>query len=297
VNLTCGRNPWKSASPKDSTFRAYLEDRHFLKTILPLSDELNDILGMIFEVDPSRRIRLPELRQRIINCQQFTKTALPAPIYVDPLPYQEPLSPTSTISDEGSMISDHSDDSTAPSEVDPTPEEDFSSFEVMEEDCDFNLDPAFQGPVPDALPPPKVIPKVWNVNTVVPVENLQDSSLKPYVPPRSFNPFDHGSSRLPSRANFTPFVFTTPGKPAGSRPPAQHHTKATREARSGPIIVNHCVAPTSQLRGHAAHGSTGFASKAHWAKRSYPRDRPTLRGLHQWQLREFIGHSLPHRIY
>ena len=251
---------------------------------------------MIFEVDPSRRIRLPELRQRIINCPQFTKTTLPAPTYVDPMPYQAPLSPTSTISDEGSMISDHSDDSTVPSEIDPTPEEEFSSFEVMEEDSDFHLDPAFQGPVPDALPSPKVMPKVWDVNTVVPVENLQVSSLKPYVLPGSSNPFDHGSSRLPSKANQTPFVFTTPGKPVGSRPPAQHYTKASREARSGPIIVNHGAAAASQLRVHAAHGSTGFASKAQWAKRSYPRDRPTLRGLHHWQLREFIGHSLPHRF-
>lgn len=252
---------------------------------------------MIFEVDPSRRIRLPELRRRIINCQHFTKSALPVPTYVDPMPYQEPLSPTSTISDEGSMISDNSDDSTAPSEADSTPEEDFSSFEVMEEDCDFNLDPAFQGPVPDALPSPKVMPKVWDVNTVVPVENLQDSSLKPYVPPPSSNPFDHGNSRFPSKASHNPFIFTTTGKPAGSRPPPQHHSKATREARTGPMIVNHGIAPTSQLRGHAAHGSAGFASKSQWAKRSYPRDRPTLRGLHQWQLREIIGHSIPHRIY
>jgi serine/threonine protein kinase len=43
VNLTCGRNPWKRASPEDSTFRAYLKDSKFLRTILPLSPELDSI--------------------------------------------------------------------------------------------------------------------------------------------------------------------------------------------------------------------------------------------------------------
>ncbi|KAL5344648.1 Serine/threonine protein kinase [Pseudogymnoascus australis] len=78
VNLTCRRNPWKSASVKDSTFRAYLEDREFLKTILPLSDELSAILTMIFEIDPVRRISLAELRHRVAACPAITKSATPA---------------------------------------------------------------------------------------------------------------------------------------------------------------------------------------------------------------------------
>jgi serine/threonine protein kinase len=121
VNLTCGRNPWKSASARDSTFRAFMEDRNFLKTILPLSDELNEILGMIFELDPARRIKLDELRRRIIQCRHFTNP--PPPVYSSPTCYQEPLSPASSISDEGSMMSDHSDNSyasTDPSEVGST---------------------------------------------------------------------------------------------------------------------------------------------------------------------------------
>jgi serine/threonine protein kinase len=142
VNLTCGRNPWKSASPKDSTFRAYMEDRHFLKSILPLSDELNEILGMVFEMDPSRRISLDELRHRIINCPRFTKQASPVPtIEVTDNDFVDEelevcstaLSPASTISEEGSMVSDSSDDSTVPSEADSTSE--FGPpFEVMDED-------------------------------------------------------------------------------------------------------------------------------------------------------------------
>ncbi|KAL4969755.1 serine/threonine-protein kinase [Aspergillus stella-maris] len=72
VNLTCGRNPWKRASLEDSTFRAYLKDPFFLKSILPLSDEMVCILGRIFEVDPSKRITIPELRQLILDCPRFT---------------------------------------------------------------------------------------------------------------------------------------------------------------------------------------------------------------------------------
>jgi serine/threonine protein kinase len=72
VNLTCGRNPWKRASIDDATFRAYLKDRHFLSSILPLSQELDSILRRIFECDPLKRISIQELRELIINCPRFT---------------------------------------------------------------------------------------------------------------------------------------------------------------------------------------------------------------------------------
>ncbi|KAI9844758.1 MAG: hypothetical protein M1837_005291 [Sclerophora amabilis] len=72
VNLTCGRNPWKRASTEDSTFRAYLKDSKFLRSILPLSGELDTILRQIFECDPMKRITIPELRERILRCPRFT---------------------------------------------------------------------------------------------------------------------------------------------------------------------------------------------------------------------------------
>ncbi|KAI9877983.1 MAG: hypothetical protein M1830_002282 [Pleopsidium flavum] len=72
VNLTCGRNPWKRASAEDSTFRAYLKDSKFLKSILPLSTELDAILRRIFECDPQKRITIPELRGLILRCPRFT---------------------------------------------------------------------------------------------------------------------------------------------------------------------------------------------------------------------------------
>lgn len=77
VNLTCGRNPWKRASRSDSTYRAYLQDRHFLRTILPVSHELNSILQRIFDPNPVTRITLPELRNRIKSCPRLTNSPNP----------------------------------------------------------------------------------------------------------------------------------------------------------------------------------------------------------------------------
>jgi hypothetical protein len=72
VNLCCGRNPWKRASPQDPTFLAYLKGPEFLRTILPLSVELNSILRRIFECDPRKRISIAELRNLILDCPRFT---------------------------------------------------------------------------------------------------------------------------------------------------------------------------------------------------------------------------------
>jgi serine/threonine protein kinase len=72
VNLTCGRNPWKRAEPRDETYAAYLRDPHFLQSILPLSNELDTILRRIFEPNPRKRITLSELRDAIIHCPRLT---------------------------------------------------------------------------------------------------------------------------------------------------------------------------------------------------------------------------------
>jgi serine/threonine protein kinase len=130
VNLTCGRNPWKQASYQDSTYRAYMRSPDFLKTILPLSDDLNAILGRVFDVNPETRISLAELRSRILACSGFTipvgmqqQQAVATPstppatpdhiteyvcaedAIVDDYEYDSPLSPASTSSDEGSLTS------------------------------------------------------------------------------------------------------------------------------------------------------------------------------------------------
>ncbi|OKL62662.1 hypothetical protein UA08_01633 [Talaromyces atroroseus] len=83
VNLTCGRNPWKRASTEDTTFRAYLKDPEFLRSILPVSPELNVILHRIFECDPYKRITIPDLRRLIVECPRFT---MPAPSTIPTAP-------------------------------------------------------------------------------------------------------------------------------------------------------------------------------------------------------------------
>ncbi len=92
VNLTCGRNPWKQASNEDSTYRAYTRSQGFLKTILPLSDELNDILGRIFTPNPDHRITLTELKARIYACSHFTEQPAGSTQPSSPVP----ISPEST---------------------------------------------------------------------------------------------------------------------------------------------------------------------------------------------------------
>lgn len=72
VNLTCGRNPWKRASMEDETYKAYIADRSFLKSILPIAPKCNMILRAIFNPDPTERITIPELRRAIMSCSVFT---------------------------------------------------------------------------------------------------------------------------------------------------------------------------------------------------------------------------------
>jgi serine/threonine protein kinase len=84
VNLTCGRNPWKRACYDDSTFRAYMRDPNFLKSILPLTSELNAILGRIFDLDPSKRCSISELKEMILSCDRLTTLSPVSQCYSPP---------------------------------------------------------------------------------------------------------------------------------------------------------------------------------------------------------------------
>jgi serine/threonine protein kinase len=90
VNLTCGRNPWKRASPEDSTFRAFLQDPQFLRSILPISAELDSILHRVFECDPSTRISIHELRDLIVACPRLTTSSYNT---LPPSPAVQPYDP------------------------------------------------------------------------------------------------------------------------------------------------------------------------------------------------------------
>lgn len=126
VNLTCGRNPWKRASIEDSTFSAFLRDPDFLKTILPLTSDLDMILRRIFDCDPTSRITIPELRHLIMQCPAFTtRSSICTPshqavsytmpyeevdlfthdIYGAQMPAQYQYTPEASVSDHGSVYS------------------------------------------------------------------------------------------------------------------------------------------------------------------------------------------------
>ena len=72
VNLTTGRNPWRQASSTDETFVAFLRDSNFLKTILPISDDANEVLKACFEIDPMRRASVWRLREMVKRVRTWT---------------------------------------------------------------------------------------------------------------------------------------------------------------------------------------------------------------------------------
>jgi serine/threonine protein kinase len=95
VNLTCGRNPWRQASLKDDTFRAYVHNPNFLRTILPISLELNELLKRIFTLDPEERITLHELLRTVNRLTTFTMSETElriahATAQVDNAPHRNP---------------------------------------------------------------------------------------------------------------------------------------------------------------------------------------------------------------
>lgn len=140
VNLTCGRNPWKRASMEDSTFRSYMKDKSFLKSILPLSDELDHILRRVFESDSSRRITLAELRHAIMYCPRLTNTpcvSLDVPSYT--MAQHAPLTPPYSPADAAR-------DSTYVSAVAGLPDID-SPFSQLPQAA-YNCNGAYAGTVP-----------------------------------------------------------------------------------------------------------------------------------------------------
>jgi serine/threonine protein kinase len=177
VNLTCGRNPWKQASFEDSTYRAFTRSSDFLKTILPLTEELNDILCRIFTRNPDQRITLPELRNRILACSQFTipvmntAQALPTPpASPEPVEYaydgapaygltcDAPLSPSGSDSDgESTCSSDDGSLTSSASTIDDLDDDDFSQDEDMHTRC--SPEPPMCAPQEPVVLAPEFIPQ------------------------------------------------------------------------------------------------------------------------------------------
>jgi serine/threonine protein kinase len=228
VNLTCGRNPWKQASFEDSTYRAYTRSPGFLKTILPLSDQLNDILGRIFTRNPDQRITLHELRDQILACTRFTEppaASLPSPpaspeasVYVseesaidDEYDYDDaPMSPASSDSMSDGESTCSSDDGSLSSSC--------SSLEDFEDDLD----------IPEVkTPPPQQTsqePAIYETEGAA-IMGFQRNFVHPFAPPSPepihpmHMPFQAGCA---PKYNLDPFVWEGM-KYAHPVPPQLHH--------------------------------------------------------------------------
>ncbi|KAF5344100.1 hypothetical protein D9758_008853 [Tetrapyrgos nigripes] len=71
TNMLTGRNPWRLAVPVDPCFNAFRNNRDFLRTVLPISEEANAILKRIFHFYPNSRIHIRDLKQEISAAQTF----------------------------------------------------------------------------------------------------------------------------------------------------------------------------------------------------------------------------------
>ncbi|WFD29529.1 Serine/threonine protein kinase [Malassezia sp. CBS 17886] len=74
INLICGRNPWKQATPSDETFCEYLRNPDFIMHILPISDDTNAVLKRVFTVRPEARCSVRELRAWVRAIPRFCAT-------------------------------------------------------------------------------------------------------------------------------------------------------------------------------------------------------------------------------
>jgi hypothetical protein len=66
-----GRSPWHLASCDDDCFKLYLRTEGYLRTVMPISEELSDLLERIFDLNPPTRPSVQELRRAFNLIQTF----------------------------------------------------------------------------------------------------------------------------------------------------------------------------------------------------------------------------------
>lgn len=71
VCIIAGRCPWRRASTKDENFCAYVEDQRYLRAVLPISKEADEIFRRIFTIREEDCIDLLELRNLLIDIDTF----------------------------------------------------------------------------------------------------------------------------------------------------------------------------------------------------------------------------------
>ena len=69
VNMITNRNPWRYATTEDDCFLSYTQDNEFLREVLPISQEVNDLLKLVYTMDANARILLPDLQAKVLKLQ------------------------------------------------------------------------------------------------------------------------------------------------------------------------------------------------------------------------------------
>lgn len=69
--MISGRHPWRVAATTDESFKAFLRNPNYLRTILPLSEKANLLLRHIFTRKEKNRISLEYLRQMVEEIDSF----------------------------------------------------------------------------------------------------------------------------------------------------------------------------------------------------------------------------------
>lgn len=71
TNMIAGRNPWRYAMTTEECFANFLHNRDFLRSVLPISSQANDLLKHIFHITPRNRITIPDLRRAVLAIDTF----------------------------------------------------------------------------------------------------------------------------------------------------------------------------------------------------------------------------------
>jgi hypothetical protein len=225
-----------------------------LKTILPLSEELNDILGMIFERNPENRITVGQLKRRIFECSHFTgptqtlsiqqcNTPPQSPVYSGP--YDAP-SPASSCSDSDSVFSDAglTDSASSSDEEDFDCDSDSGSDSAMDQD----QEPRFE----------VVEPQVETTKSPSPVTPREKKPTVPYSRPTVSFPQQYV---LPQESQYPVPVPTKQNLYQGWAPYPQHHFERLPAV---PQVYQPCYSPPPQHYYPFYLSHSQFASPGGW---------------------------------
>ncbi|KAJ7093791.1 kinase-like domain-containing protein [Mycena epipterygia] len=70
IGLATTHVPWRSAEPSDPEYTAFCTDPNFLRKLLSLTQEANDLLRWCFHADPAQRPSIAQLRDAVLALKE-----------------------------------------------------------------------------------------------------------------------------------------------------------------------------------------------------------------------------------